>query len=133
MSGLEMFALEQLLGIVGKSSKGLYGLLKKIRNAPKEFSALTDEVLRLYSVLKDVQDARNHENMPPSLATLVSEAKKTLQEVDNLVAYVLTAPGEEDKVKRTTWARKSGQAQKLVEDVRRLTGQFTTPIAVATL
>lgn len=133
MSGLEGLLLEPLLGAATGASKGLYKLIKKVRNAPKEFQELVEEIQQLRIVIHSIQNANIQQVALPEMSAMILEAKEKLLDIERAVAFRLAKPEDDEQIDRLHWARRSEEAKKLLEDLRKLTSKLTALLGVANL
>lgn len=133
MSGVEGLLLDPFIGVAGKTGKSLYKLIQKFRNALKEFQGLLDEVQQLRNLISTVQTVHVEEDALPGLAEAVFKAKDKLLEIDSMVAYQLTKPLNVEEVNRATWARKSKDVKRLLEDLTKLMDKVTAHIDISNL
>lgn len=113
----------------------MFKLIKKARNAPKEFQDLLDEIGQLRIVIQCVFDADIPKTTSSGMSTITFEAKEKLLEIERVVAYRLVKvnSGEEEQVDRIHWARRSEEPKKLLEDLRKIVDRLTTLLAVANM
>jgi hypothetical protein len=104
--------------------------IKDLKNAPSEVNALSNEILDIQVVLKeislmaqDLQDAP--EDRIRDLAKSIKASQDKALEVDSLLRYEIIRPGELDHDGRTSvskfaWARKKAKAERMQRELREL-------------
>jgi hypothetical protein len=127
----------QLVGVAGTLSQQLYGLLRDLRKAPAELSALSNEVTDLSVILGEVEAACAETPGPesaigdegiersPSLATQLGRAQGKLAELAALVdAVSVRGTDGRHRVDRLAWVRKKSAATRLQREFRDVRNQL---------
>ena len=120
-----IIALFQAGGTVSKGLKKIANL----RNAPDILLALNNEVADLHVLLGNIDDVLRHHREIIGLEPIVSlcraldRAKRTLLELENVLAYKLTSirckDGESHQVlDRSSWLRLESRVQRLKDEIR---------------
>lgn len=110
-----------LIAVIGAAQRVTKGLkvLKSVEEAPESLQRLLEDVSMFTTVLQAIQTAcpvkqQKFLGLEPAL----SRAKAKLLEIDTLITYVLTKPGESDKVDRWQWIRKREKISTLRQELQ---------------
>ncbi|KAK0510246.1 hypothetical protein JMJ35_007640 [Cladonia borealis] len=134
-----IIALFQAGGTVSKGLKKIANL----RNAPDILLALNNEVADLHALLGNIDDVLRHHREIIGLEPIVSlcraldRAKRTLLELENVLAYKLTSirckDGESHQVlDRSSWLRLESRVQRLKDEIREDKVSLSSELSVLT-
>ena len=134
-----IIALFQAGGTVSKGLKKIANL----RNAPDILLALNNEVADLHALLGNIDNVLRHHReiigLDPivSLCRALDRAKRTLLELENVLAYKLTSirckDGESHQVfDRSSWLRLESRVQRLKDEIREDKVSLSSELSVLT-
>lgn len=107
-------------------SKKTIQTLKSVQNAPEELRTLMKEIQGFRDVLDSVRELVIQGNSITHLPDTLEQSRSLLLELDCLIHYRLSKPGEFFEAKPVSWAVHKKKAFEKVEEVRNITQNLTT-------
>ena len=122
-----------VVGAVADVAKETVKFLRCLKNAPLAVFALIEEVTQLQSVIDVVKGACESDQCPPSILTLLEQAKARLLDLNCLIDSKLTKEKGSVDTDRLAWVRHERHAKALMERLRNTRNNITAVLSVSTL
>ena len=122
-----------VVGAVADVAKETVKFLRRLKNAPLAVFALIEEVTQLQSVIDVVKGACESDQCPPSIPSLLEQAKARLLDLNSLIDRKLTRGKSSVDTDRLAWVRHEQYAKALMERLRNARNNITAVLSISTL